>query len=287
MLHTLYVLVSAFGACDAISTEKFLPERISTDGAHEGLDWISADESSVIFTRATPDFSASRLMRARKRHDTWVVDQLPISSSGYDAGLSIAPSELHVFFTSTRKTDSNPAGNWNLWYAGARRVDADWFFDSPVAMPAPVNTAQNECCIVHGAGDDFYFSSDRQGSWDIYHAKPEEGGYSVSLLGGGLNTSEDAWPSTYLSNPSRLIFSSIRESGVGGDDIYISNQTDGVWSPGRLLGAGINQSGYQDSARVFGQRLYWSSRPETGENTGDLNVSDIYTMPTPCIDELG
>lgn len=287
MLEAMFILLGSItSVCDPEPREKFLPGIVSTTDTHEGLDWISEDGNSLLFTRALPDFSASSLMQATKMDDGWTVETVSISGNGFDAGLSIAPSSKRALFTSTRETVDGTVGNWNLWQAEAVLHGQTWKFDNPELMPEPVNTEHSECCVVYGEARDFFFASDRRGSWDIYHAVPENDGFSVSVLAGEINTDDGAWPSAYIPNAKRLVFSSIRDTGAGGDDIYVSTMVDGSWSPGTLLGAGINRSGYEDGARVFGPAFYWSSRPKSGENAGDLSVSNIYTMPTTCIDEL-
>lgn len=287
MIGALFILLAANSVCNYESDEEFLPAIISTPDAHEGLDWVSVDGNSVLFTRALPDFSISTIMHATKVDDDWIVENVPISSEGYDAGLSIAPSGVSALFTSTRRTGDGQVGGWNIWQLDATFNGHKWNFGDPRLMPEPVNSAHSECCVVHGDDQDFYFASNRLGSWDIFHAEPDQDGFQVSFLSGGVNSDEDAWPSAIIANPKKLLYSSISATGVGGDDIYVAYMQGADWSPGKLLGAGINRLGYEDSARVFGSAFFWSSRPKSGENTGDLSVSNIYTMPTTCIDELG
>ncbi len=287
MFGALFLLLASNHLCSVESREEFLPGIVSTTDAHEGLDWVSADATVVLFTRALPDFSASTLNQAIRSNDDWIVEEVAIASEGFDAGVSVSRSGNHALFTSTRRTDNGKAGNWNIWQADAKFDGQRWRFGIPNLMPKPINSEHSECCVVFGDDGDFYFASDRRGSWDIFHAEPDGPGYQVSLLSGALNSDEDAWPSSYDTKLKRLLYSSIRDDGAGGDDIYVSVMEDGVWVSGELLGAGINRSGYEDSARVFGPSFYWSSRPKNGENTEDLSVSNIYIMPTTCIDELG
>ncbi len=287
MVEFLFLLLAANNSCFGQQAKVFLPDIISSPLAHEGLDWVSDDQTIVLFTRATSTFSSSSLMQARKIDDEWTVEPLPISASDFDAGIAISPTMASALFTSTRLDDDGEAGNWNLWQMDATFDGKTWAFGEPTMMPAPVNSSESECCVVYGENEEFYFSSDRAGSWDIYHAEPRPDGYHVAKLSGEINTADGAWPSAYQPSSKQLLFSSIRETGAGGDDIYISTLNSGDWAPGRPLGRGINQSGYEDSARIFGQTLYWSSRPKTPEKTRDLNVSNIYTMPTTCIDGLG
>ena len=59
----------------------------------------------------------------------------------------------------------------------------------------------------------------------------------------------------------KLLFSSIRPGGPGGDDVYVAFRAAESWSNPRALPAPVNTRAYEDSARVStdGRHLFWSS----------------------------
>lgn len=287
MFSVAAILLMVSAVCELTDENIFLPNIVSTKSAHENIDWVSKNGAQIFFTRAAPDFSQSRLMQVRKVNDQWVVEPLSMLAGGYDASLAMAPDLMSILFTSTRAGKDILEGDWNIWHADALYKNEEWAFGDASPMPNPVNTTSNECCTVYDESGGFYFSSDRAGSWDIYHARLIDGGYEVALLPGAINTDYGEWPNAYIAETSILLFSSIRSSGLGGDDIYVSNKSGGQWTSGQILDARINKSGYEDSARIFRENFFWSSRPPSSTSPVDLNVSNIYIMPTACIDELG
>ena len=273
-------------ACVGETPIKFEPGIISTANAHEGLDWISENGRHLLFTRVTPDFSSARLMQAMNVDGHWSIEQIAISTGPYDAGLAISPDATEAVFTSTRAGEGIDEGDWNIWRAAVSKTSEVWEVGVPSALPAPVNSAKSDCCAVYGKDGEVFFSSDRDGSWKLYRATRDAGNYLVEPLAGQVNTKDGAWPSAYLPDEDVLIFSSIRKSGMGGDDIYYSHRQNDAWSPARLLAEPVNKDGFQDGARVFKGEFYWSSRPkrDTEAPTGELQVSDIFFMPSACVD---
>jgi len=79
--------------------------------------------------------------------------------------------------------------------------------------------------------------------------------------------------SPYFFNDSTMLFSSNRQGGVGGKDIYVSTRTNGYWTVPKNLGTKIN--GPYDEVSPFlskdGRTLYFSSnRPKS------IGGMDIY-----------
>lgn len=239
--------------------ETLLPGIVSTPGANEGLDWISPDGTIVIFTRADADFTSSSVLIARQSGDGWATAPVGFSTSGYDAGFRLSPSG-GALFTSTRAAAGRPRGDWNLWLAPAADGRGAFIFAEPRLLLAPVNSSAAECCGLYGPGGEIYFSSDRSGAWDIFVATPAGDGYVVEPLAGAVNSEYGEWPSAISADGLTLYLSSIRPTGLGGDDIYVSEKREGVWSRPELLPAPVNSASYDDSGGLVGQRFYWSSR---------------------------
>jgi hypothetical protein len=78
-----------------------------------------------------------------------------------------------------------------------------------------------------------------------------------------------------MSGPGEryLLFSSIRKSGYGGDDIYVAFREGASWTPARALPPPVNTAAYEDGARVSpdGKRLIFSStRLQPGDESANV-----------------
>ena len=284
MISALLFSAAVASVCSSSAPEILLPDIISTNEAHESLNWISPQRDEIFFTRASADFSNARIYRARLKEGDWDLQLLSISSGPYDADFALMEPENAAIFTSTRPSAENEEGDWNLWRAKATRIDGRWRFDEVELLPSPINTEKSECCAVAGPSGDIYFSSDRTGNWDIYRASPGADGYRVEALYGAVNTEAGEWPNAIANNEELLLMSSIRKSGSGGDDIYASAIDGSTWSAAMLLNAPVNTPFYEDNARVFGETLYWSSR--SSRNGESSSVSNIYYLPAACLERL-
>ena len=145
-----------------------------------------------------------------------------------------------------------------------------------------INTKQNEGMAkfeTHGKA--FYFAgcmrTDTEGGCDIYRAELENGEVSkVSRVEGNLNSeSWDSQPSITCDGQF-MYFSSSREGGIGGADIYVSHlQNDGDWSVPQNLGGNINSEGDEEAPFVSsdGNTLYFTSNGHEGQGDGDIFIS--------------
>ncbi|WDI30608.1 hypothetical protein PUV54_11645 [Hyphococcus flavus] len=279
---SLIVIAAALsGAC--LQANLFLPNMISTDGAHEGLDWISEEGDALIFTRVAPDFSVSSVYSAVVEGDEWAIEKTSFSTGPYDAGVAFSADHESALFTSTRQSDVTPEGNWNIWRVSAALEGHAWRFGEAEYLSEPINSDKNDCCAVFGRNGEIFFSSDRDGQWNLYRATIDGNGYVVEKMKGRINTTDGAWPSAYIGETDTLLFSSIRKSGAGGDDIYVSTRRDGEWSDARILGEPVNKSGYEDGARLFHGEFYWSSRPARASAQDAQVNSGIYHLPAACV----
>ena len=253
--------------------EVFLAGVISTGEGHESLNWLSDTRLAAVFTRADDDFSTSGVFVARNLDGGWNVERLGFSTSGYDAGASFAPAMTSLLFTSTRPVHDEGEKNWNIWSVGVEKETMS--FDAPKPLPPPVNSGASECCAVFVSAGEFLFASDRNGSWDIFVAVTDGNEYRVMPLPGEVNSDFGEWPSYVNSDGNLLLFSSIRPTGVGGDDVYVSRKLGSSWAKPAILPPPVNSAEYEDNALIHDGVLYWSSR-NAPAGSGD---SDVLAMP--------
>ncbi|MBC7895933.1 MAG: PD40 domain-containing protein, partial [Cytophagaceae bacterium] len=96
-----------------------------------------------------------------------------------------------------------------------------------------------------------YFSSNRDGSWDVYRVRQDGTGWSApQKLPEGINTAADEWPGSVEAEGRFLLFSSIRAGGAGADDIYIACASGDGWRAPVMLGDSINTAAFEDTPLI-------------------------------------
>jgi hypothetical protein len=205
------------------------------------------------------------------------------SPPGPAAGPAPAPGGSPIYFHSTpRQAGEGTSEEWKIH--AATLAGGRWIHER---LPAPVSSGGRECCVAPAGPGVFYFSSDREGAWEIFRARaegPER--WSVERLPAGVNASKSGqWPSQVTPDERRLLFSSIRSEGLGGDDVYAAFRCGGTWTTPRLLPAPVNSPGYEDGARSSpdGRRLFWSStRPlPTGDRSSNVYTIEVGDLLSP------
>jgi hypothetical protein len=154
------------------------------------------------------------------------------------------PGNTNRFFYTT---DVN--GNDDIYYNYYLIEDSDFIPDGDATGLSGINTAYNEGYLsIHedeiGTRETVYFCSDRDGGFDIYSAMSEEGRLidqsalpdveKASLLN---STADDKCP--YISG-DLIVFTSDREGGFGGFDLWYSKYVGQGWSAPENFGEDIN-----------------------------------------------
>lgn len=169
-------------------------------------------------------------------------DQIIFISNRYDKGLFKGITDLW--------TDDNFMAIWSA------NIKSDGSLSNPVPFSKELTTKYNEGPIsVNREGDRMFFTRNdfnkgkrRNNSkgvmkLEIYTSVKKGDGWSKprSL---NFNTAEydEAHPAI-SHNGDRLYFSSNREGGFGGMDLYYSDYKNGIWTEPVNLGAGINTTG--------------------------------------------
>jgi Tol biopolymer transport system component len=264
----------------AVRPVAFLPEVLRS-AEHDSLA-LSPDGNELFLTRSRADFGASRLLVLRRQGEGWTAPRPRPFSDGTrrDAGGSLSADGRRLYFTSGRPTGLPEASDdWNVFVA--ERGASGWP-EKVAALPAPINSPRSECCVVAAADGSLLFSSERDGSWDIFRARPDGATWRIEKLPEGVNTRHMEWPAWISRDGSLLLFSSIRPGGAGGDDLYVSRLAAGGFGPPVNLGPPVNTPGYEDgpSLSADGRTLFYSTRPPDGN-------SDVHTIPWSAVDPAG
>ncbi len=189
----------------------------------------------------------------------------------------MSPGGDLAFFTSKRAPKVHGLSEeWNIWKVSVNEND-DW--GEPEVLEAPLNSEGLECCLTMNRKGLTFFSSNRAGSWDIYTAQFEDGQFkNIRLVEGLINSDEGEWPAFVNKAGDLLLLSSIRKSGIGGDDIYFSRKVGDSWSEPELMEGPINTTSYEDSPILTSDNkflLYSSWR----DNVTSNGRSNIYSIP--------
>ncbi len=265
---------------DVISSTPVLlgPGTISTSEFHEAVNYLDENNDALYFTRSDQQFDSSNIYVSYPKDGSWQSPlKLPFSNSGYDAGFSLSPNRDFGFFISKRSPGiSGLSEKWNIWKV---RSDQNGNWSEPEVLAAPLNSKGLECCMTMNKQGQAFFSSNRAGSWDIYEAQFRDGQFhNIKPVQGLINTEAGEWPAYVNEAGDFMLLSSIRDTGLGGDDIYVSRKSGDEWTEPILMDSTINSSSYEDSPMLTqdGKILLFSSWRDSEISKGRSN---IYSVP--------
>lgn len=154
-------------------------------------------------------------------------------------------------------------------------INGEW--NSTTPLPTLINGVRNEVLLdFNDDGQVMYYYKGLKMNGGEALVDSFSTGEKNELYAPKMNTplvAEKGDESPYFFNDSTMLFSSNRQGGVGGKDIYVSTRTNGYWTVPKNLGTKIN--GPYDEVSPFlskdGRTLYFSSnRPKS------IGGMDIY-----------
>ncbi|MDC6365154.1 MULTISPECIES: OmpA family protein [Flavobacteriaceae] len=199
-----------------------------------------------------------------------------INTKYHEASVAFSPDEKTIYFTRNNygkrlKRGKNGVNHLKIYQS--KLVDGSW-------TPAVEVSFNNEDYStghpsLSSDGKKLYFVSDRPGGYgktDIYVVDILENGTfsEPKNLGRAINTSKkEMFP--YITE-NALYFSSDRDMGMGGLDIYKANHADGIFSVGINLGEPIN-SNRDDFSYIIDKKQekgYFASNRKGGKGDDDI-----------------
>lgn len=171
-------------------------------------------------------------------------------------------------------------------FFSTRNADGTWSIPEP--LPGEINSQYEEkSASLSKDGNTIYFSSNRPGGFggiDIYRATKNKKGVwgSAKNLGPQINTEEDDDAPFIDYDGKTLYFSSRGHNGMGGYDIYKTQEVGNSWTKPENLGYPINTPD-NDIFYVTskdGKRAYYSSVRDDA-----FGYEDIYMITVPEPDE--
>jgi outer membrane protein OmpA-like peptidoglycan-associated protein len=199
------------------------------------------------------------------------------------------PNGKIINFTSKRK-DAKSDGQTNQYLNEANGWDEDVYsiekdgaaWTKPQALPEPINSDGHDFgTSFSGDGQNMvYVACDREGgigSCDLYTLTLEGTTWSQPVNMGNVVNSKD-WDSqpTMSADGNTIIFSSDRENGFGGADLYIITKNKfGDWGAASNMGGVINTPFTEKSPFLSpdGKTLYFTSEGHPGYGGLDLFIS--------------
>ncbi|MBX9850312.1 MAG: OmpA family protein [Cytophagaceae bacterium] len=193
-----------------------------------------------------------------------------INSKYRDYVPGISADETVLIFTSRR--DNTTGGGVDpqdgLYYEDvyiSTKADTTW---SPaIKMPIGINTEGHDGCVgISPDGQEMYIYRDikkEKNGGDLYLSDLKGDVWSLPVnMGSSINSKYKEPSGSITADEKVFFFSSDREGGLGGMDIYmVKKQVDGKWGKPILLGPEINTSGHEDGPFIHadGKTLYFSS----------------------------
>ena len=207
-----------------------------------------------------------------------------INSASSDQGPAISKDGLTLYFHSNRP---GGLGGFDMYVAERPSVDDPW--GAPINLGPTVNTIFDEGNpALSRDGHSLFFQSVRPGGLggvDLWvsrrdHTQDNFNWEAAVNLGPGINSTADDNAPSYFENDElnvvQLYFVSTRPGGLGGQDIYLSNQAlDGSFGPAALVTALSSPStDSRPSIRHDGlEIIFQSNRPGSSGPALDLWVA--------------
>ena len=209
-----------------------LNSEINTKNDHEGLVTITSDGNTMYFTRNNVNKKDKRkynksgssnlkIYKASKDGDTWTnIEELPFNNENFDfTAPALTPDNKTLIFSSNMDSGY---GQTDLYKV---TINEDGTYGEPVNLGPKINTEGNEKFPFVAKDSTLYFSSDANinlGLLDIFESNilKTDKNIEVKNLGAPFNSSFDDFCFFIDTETNTGYFSSNREGGQGGDDIY-------------------------------------------------------------------
>jgi Tol biopolymer transport system component len=234
---------------------------------------FTPDGATIYFTKHNVDFSGGTIVVSQFRDGKWATPEVAPFSGQYDDGEPcISPDGKRLFFRSNRPvTGQTPRRDADIWLV--EQTATGW--SAPQHLDAPVSSEAFDWHPSVTKDGTLYFVSDRKAEKrenNIYRAQLINGKYvTIELLPDEINSDYNDMHAWISPDEKILLFvSDTRPDSFGQDDLYVSYQRSGKWSPAKNLGPKINTSFYEYSAKISpdGKYLFYC------HGFGDVKLPD-------------
>lgn len=276
---------------DVWSVPQRVPGPVNSDNV-DGSPAFSGDGLTIVFHRPDPDTKAYQLwMATRPAADGEFTEPQQLAESTGSPHTSTNPrisaDGLTLLFDSNRP---GGFGDFDLWMSHRDSVDAAW--QPSVNLGPHVNSAEDESSgFISDDGLTLAFTSKRPGGhgrddiWISTRGSVDEAFGEPVNAGLGVNSPvRDSHP--WLSADGRLLlFSSQRQGGYGGYDLWFSTRNSLNEEFGEAFNAGRHvNSRHQEGHGALspdGELLYFESTRPGGVGDYDIWISRRQSAPVP------
>jgi outer membrane protein OmpA-like peptidoglycan-associated protein len=204
-----------------------------------------------------------------------------INSQYQDYAPLITADGNTLVFTSRRKGSTGGKLAYdNNYYEDiyvSKRENNEW--TKPASISNRINTEFHECAAaISPDGTKLFIYSD-EGEGDFYYSTFDGTHWSAPQAVSGVNSAARELSISVNAEGNKVYFSSNREGGYGGFDIYVSVRNRfGEYGKPLNLGPKINTSGDEDAPFIDpdGDILYFSSTGHLGMGGYDIFRSKLY-----------
>ena len=206
----------------------------------DGVPGFSKDKNTMYFTSCKREQGKNlgcQIIESQSRGGEWIkTTKMRLAPDSISVGHpSISADGLKLYFSACLK---GGFGENDIWYCERANKTEAW--GKPKNCGPSINSSGEEVFPYIREDGNLYFSSDARvgmGGLDIYRAiKNEDGFWSVENLKAPINSSADDFGIVFQGKKEMGLFSSSREGGKGGDDIFSFELPElEFWAQGLLI----------------------------------------------------
>jgi Tol biopolymer transport system component len=251
----------------------FAPEVLKSVGAWVEATAFSPDGSLFFLAVGDSTYSSAKLYYSKCVNNVWT----PFSEPPFLSGFTFSHEPVFsIDGTTLTFTGKKGSGTLDLWTV--RHTAQGW--DSPVAMPSPINSNAKEYRGSYMSDGTLFFGSSRSGMMQVYKANNDTSRVpAVELVGPPISTKSFEGDPCIAPDGHFLIFYSARDRKSS--DLYVSfRDAKGGWGTPINLGETFNSSDDEYGAHLTsdGKYLFFTRHTSAGNS--------IYWVALSAIEKL-
>ena len=251
----------------------FAPEILKSVSVWVEATAFSPDGSLFFLAVGDSTYSSAQLYYSKCVNNVWTPFSEPVFLSGFTFSHEPVFSADRTTLTFTGRKGTGTLDLWTVRY-----TSQGW--DTPVAMPSPINSSAKEYRCSYLSDGTIFFGSSRSGMMQIYKAISDTSRVlTVELVGPPISTKSFEGDPCIAPDERFLIFYSARNRISS--DLYVSfRDGNGGWGMPINLGDTFNSPDDEYGAHLSsdGQYLFFTRHASTGNS--------IYWVALSAIDKL-